>query len=530
MTPSYKSEELSIVYGPTDQPLWEKTLATLIREQAQRFGSKPAVIVPWQNATLSYNDLLQRGLLIARSILAAGIKHGDCVGILAGNCYEYLEVVLGAGYIGCPTVVLNNTYTSKELQSALSRTSCKLLFITPNLKNRDLTGHVQSALHATETTNDPSELQIVTFGQPPSVLRSPLVQSYSSFIYSTPLTSEELASIDRESARVQPNDVINLQFTSGTTGAPKAAMLTHRNITNNARHVGARLALSPSSTICSPPPLFHCFGLVMGFLASLAHGATLVLPSETFDARAALAAVVTHACTVLLGVPTMLLAALDCAPSAAVRQRRLVVLAAGSVVPVALARRLEREMGVRRVVVAYGMTETSPVSFMGDARGERGVVAGSLGRVMPHTGAKVVGVGDGRVVRRGERGELWTSGYGVMRGYWGDEGATGGVMKADADGRVWMRTGDECVIDGEGLCYITGRIKDLIIRGGENISPVEIEERLLAHPMISEVSVVGIRDERFGEVVGCFLRSVRPELGTGELGTTQGAAVGVLDW
>lgn len=203
----------------------------------------------------------------------------------------------------------------------------------------------------------------------------------------------------------------------------------------------------------------------MGFLASLAHGATLVLPSETFDARAALAAVAAHACTVLLGVPTMLLAALDCAPSAAVRQRRLVVLAAGSVVPVALARRLEREMGVRRVVVAYGMTETSPVSFMGDARGERGVVAGSLGRVMPHTGAKVVGVGDGRVVRRGERGELWTSGYGVMRGYWGDEGATGGVMKADGEGRAWMRTGDECVIDGEGLCYITGRIKDLIIRG-----------------------------------------------------------------
>ncbi|KAK0647595.1 putative acyl-CoA synthetase YngI [Lasiodiplodia hormozganensis] len=440
------ANELSLVHGRTDEPLWEKTLADLVNEQEEKFGGKTAVRVPWQNVELTYSDLAKRSLAVARGLLAHGLMPGDYVGIFAGNRYEYIEAFLGATCIGCPVVVLNNTYTPQELARSLMQTC--------------------------------------------------------------------------------------------TTGTPKAAMLTHRNILNNAHLVGARLGLTPSSTICCPPPLFHCFGLVMGFLAALAHGAAIVFPADAFDAGATVAAVARERCDVLLGVPTMLLAVLEEAGSSRSRKEGggggggggedakttttttvRTVLAAGSLVAAPLMERLRREMGVRDVLVAYGMTETSPVSFMTARRGDRGSVeeeeeeeeegkrgGGGLGMVMPHTSAKVVD-GKGRVVPRGVRGELCTSGYLLMKGYLGNENATREVMERDESGRVWMRTGDECVIDESGACSITGRIKDIIIRGGENIFPAEIEERLAAHPLVAEACVVGVKDEKYGEVVGCFLRA-----------------------
>ncbi|GME46813.1 uncharacterized protein LTHEOB_1195 [Neofusicoccum parvum] len=491
---------MSLVYGPTDPPLWEKTLAELINEQAEKYEEKKAVVIPWQNASLTYRDLANRGVEVARDILALGLRPGDCIGILAGNCQEYIEVVMGAGYAGCPLVVLNINYTPKELASAVERTTCKLLFISSELKDNTMDGHITAVL-----TSTVDGLQVVTLGNQ-TVQEGSRLQSFKAFTSTSRPTPQEQSNVARICAEIKPDDLLNLQFTSGTTGAPKAAMLSHRNILNNARFVGHHLALTPSDTICSPPPLFHCFGLVMGLLSTLAHGATLVLPSATFSAPATLAALAQHRCSVLLGVPTMFLAALAALAAAAPPPPPLrTALAAGSPVPVPLVRRLRDELRVGKVLVAYGMTETSPVSFMTSAREEGGGEVGSLGRVMPHTGAKVVDA-RGRVVPRGTRGEMCTSGYALMRGYLGNGVATAEVMRADGEGVVWMHTGDECVIDERGLCWITGRIKDIIIRGGENIFPAEIEERLVTHPLVSEASVVGIRDEKYGETVGCFLR------------------------
>ncbi|KAB2574739.1 Acyl-CoA synthetase family member 2 [Lasiodiplodia theobromae] len=518
MTVHPTANELSLVHGNTDEPLWEKTLADLVNEQAEKFGGKTAVRVPWQNVELTYSDLAKRSLAVARGLLAHGLMSGDYIGIFAGNRYEYIEAFLGATCIGCPVVVLNNTYTAQELARSLMQTSCKLLFIANHIKGRSLLEHMRSI------TQNASHVKMVTFGPTPPDIRNSQIQSYDVFASVNP-SLPELENIHKASARVKPTDVLNLQFTSGTTGTPKAAMLTHRNILNNAHLVGARLGLTPSSTICCPPPLFHCFGLVMGFLAALAHGAAIVFPADAFDAGATVAAVARERCDVLLGVPTMLLAVLE---ESALRRTKnatttttttmvRTVLAAGSLVAAPLMERLRREMGVRDVLVAYGMTETSPVSFMTARRGDRGSVeaeeeegkrgGGGLGMVMPHTSAKVVD-GKGRVVPRGVRGELCTSGYLLMKGYLGNENATREVMERDESGRVWMRTGDECVIDESGACSITGRIKDIIIRGGENIFPAEIEERLAAHPLVAEACVVGVKDEKYGEVVGCFLRAV----------------------
>ncbi|KAF9637471.1 hypothetical protein BFW01_g8367 [Lasiodiplodia theobromae] len=505
MTVHPTANELSLVHGNTDEPLWERTLADLVNEQAEKFGGKTAVRVPWQNVELTYSDLAKRSLAVARGLLAHGLMSGDYIGIFAGNRYEYIEAFLGATCIGCPVVVLNNTYTAQELARSLMQTSCKLLFIANHIKGRSLLEHMRSI------TQNASHVKMVTFGPTPPDIRNSQIQSYDVFASVNP-SLPELENIHKASARVKPTDVLNLQFTSGkspsqpppphtttpltaphpgTTGTPKAAMLTHRyvpllppflpppsplthenhsNILNNAHLVGARMGLTPSSTICCPPPLFHCFGLVMGFLAALAHGAAIVFPADAFDAGATVAAVARERCDVLLGVPTMLLAVLE---ESALRQAKegvgkedaatttvRTVLAAGSLVAAPLMVRLRREMGVRDVLVAYGMTETSPVSFM------------------------------------------------TARRYLGNEKATREVMERDESGRVWMRTGDECVIDESGACSITGRIKDIIIRGGENIFPAEIEERLAAHPLVAEACVVGVKDEKYGEVVGCFLRAV----------------------
>ncbi|KAL1621609.1 hypothetical protein SLS56_009145 [Neofusicoccum ribis] len=427
MTWEQPPEQMSLVYGPTDPPLWEKTLAELINEQAEKYEEKKAVVIPWQNASLTYRDLANSGVEVARDILALGLRPGDCIGILAGNCQEYIEVVMGAGYAGCPLVVLNINYTPKELASAVERTSCKLLFISSELKDSTMDGHITAVL--TSTVDGP---QVVTLGDQ-IVQEGSRLQSFKAFTSTSRPTPQEKSNIARICAEIKPDDLLNLQ-----------------NILNNARFVGHHLALTPSDTICSPPPLFHCFGLVMGLLSTLAHGATLVLPSATFSAPATLAALAAHRCSVLLGVPTMFLAALAALPAASPPPPPLrTALAAGSPVPVPLVRRLRDELRVGKVLVAYGMTETSPVSFMTSAREGGGGEVGSLGRVMPHTGAKVVDA-RGRVVPRGTRGEMCTS--------------------------------------------------------GENIFPAEIEERLVTHPLISEASVVGIRDEKYGETAGCFLR------------------------
>lgn len=309
---------------------------------------------------------------------------------------------------------------------------------------------------------------------------------------------------------LRPDEVVNIQFTSGTTSMPKAAMLAHTSILNNGKQIGDRMLLTPDDVICCPPPLFHCFGCILGYMATATHGSCIVFPSEAFDARASLKAVQENDATGLYGVPTMFLAELELLADGAVARTGLDKLrtgiAAGSSVPRELMSRLHRELNLTQLTICYGMTETSPVSCMTTTDDPLEKRLDSVGRLLPHVQAKVVDPKDwGRVLNTGEKGELAVSGYLVMKGYWGDRVKTQEVLKADEDGRLWMHTGDEAEMDDEGYVKITGRIKDLIIKGGENIHPLEVENCLLSHPGVNEVSVVGLPDERYGEAVAAFV-------------------------
>ncbi|KAL1966032.1 hypothetical protein VTN77DRAFT_4972 [Rasamsonia byssochlamydoides] len=496
------SANLSLVHGPTHPPLWTKTLGQVIAEQARQYGDKEAVVVPWQATRLTYRQLAERSKLVAKALLDVGLRHGQCVGIMAGNCYEYIEVFLGGARIGCPVVVLNTTYSPEEFKSAVSRSSCRVIFVSPTIGSRSLAAHI-------DTLSSIPELQRVVIlgeGETPGLAKE--TQTYSTFTNGGHSVFLNDAFLRRAEKQVQPSDVLNLQFTSGTTSLPKAAMLTHINLINNGRYVGQAMRLTTDDVICCPPPLFHCFGLVMGFLASFTHGSTIIFPSAHFNAKQTLDAVVAEKATALLGVPTMFIAELevmDTEPGKYQINTLRTGLAAGSPVPAPLMHQLREKMRVQGMLIAYGMTETSPVTFITSLDDPPEKMAKTLGRVLPHTSAKVIDK-HGNIVPRGQRGEICTSGFALQTGYWKDEEKTKEAMRRDENGTLWMHTGDEGFIDEEGYGHITGRIKDLIIRGGENISPTEIEERLIAHPSISEACVVGLENERYGEVVGAFLR------------------------
>ncbi|PYH40467.1 acetyl-CoA synthetase-like protein [Aspergillus saccharolyticus JOP 1030-1] len=496
---------LAIVHGPTEPALWHKTLSELIDEQAAQYGSKEAVVVPWQSVRLSYSQLADRSRVLGQAMLNMGLRPGDCVGIMAGNCYQYIEVFLGGGRIGCPVVVLNNTYTPGELTRAVHQSSCKLVFISSAISSRSLSDHIH-ALRGKESLNSelPELRRIVLIGDGISSSQTGIdLQPYDVFTSTAHPNPAEQAAIART---ISPEDVLNLQFTSGTTGSPKAAMLTHTNLINDARFVGQRLALTPKDKVLTPPPLFHCFGLVLGFLSSFIHGSTIILPSASFSAPRCVEALLAEHATVILGVPTMFLAFLEVLAKTGTTPSSLrVALGAGSPVSPTLVSRLQTEMGIPNVLIAYGMTETSPVTFMTCLSDDAEKGLNTVGRVLPHISAKVVDH-TGAVVARGVRGELCTAGFAVQKGYWQNAQKTAEVMRRDEQGVLWMWTGDEVVMDADGFVAVTGRIKDLIIRGGENIFPREIEERLTTHPSISEASVVGIKDERYGEVVGAFLK------------------------
>ncbi|KAI5856474.1 long-chain-fatty-acid-CoA ligase [Tricharina praecox] len=310
---------------------------------------------------------------------------------------------------------------------------------------------------------------------------------------------------------LSPDDVVNIQFTSGTTSTPKAACLTHKSILNNGKAIGDRMLLTPSDIVCCPPPLFHCFGAVLGYLACTTHASAIVFPAECFDPLATLRSVQEEGCTALHGVPTMFISELELLETGKVKyegfEKLRTGIAAGSSVPLELMKRLHKVLNLTELTICYGMTETSPVSFMTTTTDPMQKRLDSVGRLLPHVSAKIVDPESPNIILPiGQKGELAIAGYNVQKGYWGDPERTAEVMLQDEDGRVWMHTGDEAEMDGEGYIRITGRIKDLIIRGGENIHPLEIENCLLAHSAVQEASCVGIKDERYGEVVATFVR------------------------
>ena len=309
---------------------------------------------------------------------------------------------------------------------------------------------------------------------------------------------------------LHPDEVVNIQFTSGTTSIPKAACLTHRSILNNGNSIGNRMLLTEKDIVCCPPPLFHCFGCILGYMATATHGSAIVFPAEAFDPEATLKSVQEEQCTALYGVPTMFLAELELIQNGTVStegfQHLRTGIAAGSSVPAELMRKLHKTLNLTELTICYGMTETSPVSAMTTTDDPLEKRINSVGKLLPHVEAKIVDPGNRtRILPIGTRGELAVSGYLVMQGYWGDPGKTMEAMITDEDGKIWMHTGDEGVIDADGYIQITGRIKDLIIRGGENIHPLEVENCVLGHPSVAEVSVVGLPDKRYGEVVAAFV-------------------------
>ncbi|KIV78549.1 hypothetical protein PV11_06194 [Exophiala sideris] len=495
----------SVVRGSRSPVLCTKTLGEVIEEQARRNGSRNAASFPWQHHSLSYQQLADRSKLLAKSMLEAGLQHGDCVGIMAGNCYQYIEVFLGAARIGCPLVVFNNTYSTEELCSALSVSGCKLLFIASNIGLKSLTTHIQAV--STMPGEMPFLERIVQLA--PETISNPSgidIMPYSTFVSNSHSVIISDAAFGRAERRVRNTDVLNLQFTSGTTGAPKAAMLTHFNLINNAHLFGFGLRLTDQDIVCCPPPLFHCFGLVMGFLGAFTHSSSIVFPCDQFDANLVLDAVSEAKCTVILGVPTMFIAEMEANKRKGYRLDTLRLgVGAGTTVPAPLMRELRQKMGIEKMLIAYGMTETSPVSFMTSIEDDDERRATTVGRILPHTLAKIVD-SEGNILPRGVPGELCISGYLLQKGYWQNEAKTAEVMRLDDAGNRWMHTGDECVITTDEYCVVTGRMKDLIIRGGENISPAQVEDRLLEHDSIADACVIGIKDSKYGEVVGCFLR------------------------
>lgn len=323
------------------------------------------------------------------------------------------------------------------------------------------------------------------------------------------------SSAQLEDVDLYEDDIINIQFTSGTTAMPKAACLTHRSILNNGFFIGSRMGLTPKDIVCCPPPLFHCFGCILGYMATATHGASIVFPSEAFNPEATLRAVQEESATALYGVTTMFVAELELLTNGTVPYRGFEQLrtgiAAGSSVPSTLMKKLHETLNLTGLTICYGMTETSPVSCMTTPDDPLEKRLDSVGRLLPHVEAKVVSVHDrSKILPVGEKGELAVSGYLVMKGYWGDKERTEEVRVIERDDKtgeekVWMHTGDEALMDEDGYVKITGRIKDLIIRGGENIHPLEVENVLFAHPAVSEVSVVGLPDEKYGECVAAFV-------------------------
>ncbi|KIW36379.1 uncharacterized protein PV06_11372 [Exophiala oligosperma] len=491
---------LSLVEGPTHPPLVRITFGQLIDEQANSYGSNDAVIVPWTNSRLNYATLKERTQAVARSLLALGVRRKDHVAILCGDDERFIELFFGCGRIGAVLVILNKTYTPFECERAIRHTEPKVFFISDWVNHKETDSVIQVVLKSKD-----SGLSLRTvIAIRTNSKQTKQLPSWEAFLAQGGKTP--IAELNHAERGVGPNDTVNLQFTSGTTGDPKAVMLSHLNLINNARFIGDCLHLVPEDIVCCPPPLFHCFGLCAGLLAAITHGSSIVYASRDFDADAVARTLVEEHCTILHGVPTMFDAIMSAVDKHgfkinAVRNG----IAAGTKVPPTLLEQLRQKLGFRHTAVCYGMTETSPSSFMTVPSDPLKMNLETVGRVLPHTMAKIVD-DCGRILPRGTRGEIAVSGYLLQQGYYRNPVKTAEVMIPDENGKVWMHTGDEGFFDENGYCTITGRLKDMIIRGGENIYPLEIEERLLELQGVSQAAVVGIKDDKYGEEIGAFIQ------------------------
>jgi fatty-acyl-CoA synthase len=498
---------LSYVRGATDIALSEATIGRLLRDTAARFPDRPAVVFREQGIRWTWSEFADEVDVLAAGLAAAGIKRGDRVGIWSPNRVEWLLTQFATARIGAILVNVNPAYRLAELEYALNKSGCCALITAESFKSSRYVEMLQ-ALAPELAQCEPGRLHAARLPELRLIVRmcdtqTPGMTTFSDLVEAGRIARQtiDVAAID---ATLSPLDPINIQFTSGTTGNPKGATLTHRNVVNNARYIAMAMRFSEADALCIPVPLYHCFGMVLAVLASVSTGAKMVFPGEAFDPATTLAAVAEERCTALHGVPTMFIAELDHPDFAKYDLSTLRTgIMAGSPCPIETMKRVVARMHLSEITIAYGMTETSPVSFQSATDDPLAQRTSTVGRIAPHLEAKVVDA-MGNTVPVGETGELWTRGYSVMRGYWDDEPRT---REAIVDG--WMRTGDLATIDAQGYCNIVGRLKDMLIRGGENIYPREVEEFLFTHPKIQSVQVFGVPDEKYGEEV-CAWIVVRP--------------------
>ena len=485
------------VRGQTDEPLLDFTVPGLLRRTVERFGSRPALIVRHQHVRWSYAEFSRAVDDLAAGLLALGLEKGDRIGIWSPNRSEWVVAQFATARIGLILVNINPAYRVAELEYALNKVAAKALIVAPSFKSSDYLGMLQS-LAPDMQAGEAGRLRLAKLPHLRIVIRLGTEKSAGMLNYADVLGMAgpaQRARLDMLTAELQPDDAINIQFTSGTTGLPKGATLTHRNIVNNGWFVGECMKFTEADILCIPVPLYHCFGMVLSVLACVSHGACMVFPGEGFDPVEVLGAVEAERCTALHGVPTMFIAELDHPEFGRFDLSSLRTgIMAGAPCPIEVMKRVVSDMGMKEVTIAYGMTETSPVSFQSSTDDPLERRVSTVGRIHPHVEVKIVDDA-GRTLQPGERGELCTRGYSVMRGYWGDEARTAEAI--DAEG--WMRTGDLAVIDDEGYCNIVGRVKDMVIRGGENLYPREIEEYLYRMPQIQDVQVFGVPDAKYGE-------------------------------
>jgi fatty-acyl-CoA synthase len=502
--PASELRHLSHVVGANAPQLREQTIGAALRESAQSWPEREALVSVAEGVRLSFAELSARATNIAAGLLSLGLKSGDRIGIWSPNNVGWTLTQFAAAEAGLILVTINPAYRISELEHALTTVQVAAVVCTESFKTSnyitmleqlapEIAGSQIGELHSTRL---PDLRLAVKLG---GAARNGWIDLSAVEAHASDTLRAE---VDRIGATISATDAVNVQFTSGTTGLPKGAMLSHRNILNNGFMVGRALGLTTGDRLCIPVPLYHCFGMVMGNLACLTHGATMVYPAAGFAPAAVLATVERERCTHLYGVPTMFIAMLAHDNFARTDFRSLRGgCMAGAPCPIEVMQQVIERMNMSEVTIAYGMTETSPVSFQTSRDDPVEQRIATVGRVQAHLECKVVGP-DGATLPVGEAGELCTKGYAVMMGYWGDDMRTAEAI--DADG--FMHTGDLATIDAEGYCRIVGRIKDMIIRGGENIYPREIEEFLYRHPEIEDVAVVGVPDEHFGEEVCAWIR------------------------
>jgi fatty-acyl-CoA synthase len=480
---------LSHERGTRFPELIDKTIGDAFDEIAGNMGDRIAVVSRHEGVRLTYGELRERSDRLAAALLDSGLVPGDRIGIWSHTNVAWLLLQLATAKAGLILVNINPAYRTSELEHALNLVGCKAIVTMVRYRSSEYL----NMLRELGKTRLPTLETIWWIDD----------ANFSELLRCAPADSASLRDARHE---VRPDDAVNIQFTSGTTGLPKAATLSHRNILNNGFFVGECMKLSHEDRVCVPVPMYHCFGMVMGNLACLTHGSTIVYPAERFDAEAVLETVQAEKCTALYGVPTMFIAALNHPRFAQFDMSSLRTgIMAGSPCPIEIMRRVVGDMHLSEITIAYGMTETSPVSCQSTTDTPVQKRVSTVGQVLPHLEIKIVDPLTGQTVERGQPGELCTRGYSVMLGYWNQPERTREAI--DADG--FMHTGDLATIDAHGYVNIVGRIKDMVIRGGENLYPREIEEFLYTCPNVLDVQVVGVPDKQFGEEL-CAWIVVRP--------------------